>query len=420
MSDLSVTDANVYEGRGSSQALHRVVDQSGRSGLWKEYKEDVARAIDAELLTRLVQWPDTLTDRERERMLPHLAQPWAVVMQGDRVAGVVMPEAPQTFFYRDRRGRVRPRTIDTLSNSRRSSGQTSSPFFEPPHRLALLGRLLILVSELHDAGVVVGDLQPQNILVSADPLHPAVMVLDCDSFWLDGRHAFGSVTDPETWRSPWMGSSFTNQTDLFKLALLVTRCLQEDNRDWYPKREVLTQFMPTHQVERLEGLLAKEVTVSAQQLRGLAGNWRARVGSNGTMYNSTDQYLHAPWSPPPDVDPPWGTRPQHGQGAGQPYVSNPQVLTSNPPVSNQPSYGAAPPNYPAAPPIAPNQGPPPPEPIRAPMYPPGAPAGAPAPFGAPQPPGRRKGSLRQQIVAWVVFTIIAAGIVVAAINGNGQ
>ena len=77
--DLSITQANVYEGRGSSQALHRVVDRDGRSGLWKEYKQDVAASIDAELLTELVQWPSTLTGRERERLLPFLAHPRAVV-----------------------------------------------------------------------------------------------------------------------------------------------------------------------------------------------------------------------------------------------------------------------------------------------------------------------------------------------------
>jgi hypothetical protein len=374
---LSVVQAQVYEGRGSSKALHRVVDGAGRLGLYKEYKDDVVETMDDAALANLVTWPSTLGQRERDRLLPHLAHPYAIVRGRDRVTGVLMPEAPGHFFYRDRRGKVRPRTIDTLSTPRRMAQQHRSLFFEPPHRLALLGRLLMLISDLHDHGVVVGDLQPQNILVSGDPLAPAVLLLDCDSLWLQGRHAFGAPTDPETWRSPWMGKAFTGQTDLFKLALLVTRCMQEDNRDWYPKREVLSEFMPVHQIERLEGLLAKDAAVSAQQLRSLAGNWRTRVGANGTLYNSTDAYLHAPWTPPVQ-------QPHDGTPAPMPVpLSGPVPVPVPVPMSG---------------------------PIPAPGYPPES-----VPVPAQTSRTRRGATL-----AWVLLAVFVATSVLAALAGGGR
>jgi hypothetical protein len=384
-SQLSVVQPQVYEGRGSSKALHRVVDSTGRFGLYKEYKDDVVAELDAEALINLVTWPSTLDPQQRERLLPHLAHPFAIVTAArGRVAGVVMPEAPGHFFYRDRRGKVRPRTIDTLSTPRRMARTNHSLFFEPPHRLALLGRLLLLICELHDSGVVVGDLQPQNILVTGDPMAPAVMLLDCDSFWLQGRHAFGEPTDPETWRSPWMEKAFTGQTDLFKLALLVTRCMQEDNRDWYPKRDVLAQYMPAHQVDRLEALLAQDAAVSAQQLRSLAGNWRTRVGSNGAMYNSTDTYLHAPWTPPlaEQEEPPWGSRPMPPQGQAPAAPPMPQPFPS--------------PQPPLPPPIAP--------PIA---------AIADSLFARPAHRTRRAA------LGWVLVALLVAGALISALNGNG-
>lgn len=300
--DLAILEPQLYAGRGSSKALHRVTDPMGRVGLWKEYKDEVSDTLDPDTLLRLVEWPSTLPPSRREAVEARMAFPWAVVRGGSRTIGVVMPEAGPQFFYYDRRQRSRPRTIDALSISRARAVAEEKQYFESPHKLALLGRVLALLADLQELDVVIGDLQPQNILVSADRLQPAIMLLDCDSLWLHGEQAFSEALDPDLWRSPFMHGGFTAQTDLFKLALLVTRCLQEDNRIWGPDEHLLAAMMPVHQRALLTGLLEGDSRFNAAQLRVIARNWTARVTSEGKFLVTNDACAIGPWEPPAEPD----------------------------------------------------------------------------------------------------------------------
>lgn len=303
MENLSILTPKLYAGRGSSKALHRVTDPLGRVGLWKEFKDEVSDSLDSDALLRLVEWPSTLPPDRREAFEARMAFPWAVVRGRSRIYGVVMPEAGPQYFYRDRRQRLRPRTIDALSTPKARAVAEGTQYFEPPHKLTLLGRFLSLLVDLHERGVVIGDLQPQNILVSADRLRPAVMLLDCDSLWLNGEQAFGEALDPDLWRSPFMQGGFTTQTDMFKLALLVIRCLQEDNRVWNPDEQLLSEMMPVHQRALLPGLLERDSRFNAAQLRAIARNWTARVSSEGKLLVTNDTCAIGPWQPPVEPEP---------------------------------------------------------------------------------------------------------------------
>lgn len=328
--NLSILQPNLYPGRGSSKALHRVTDHLGRVGLWKEYKDEVSDNLDLEALVRLVEWPSTLPLDRREAFGARMAFPWAVVRGSSRTLGVVMPEAGSQYFYHDRRRRLRPRTIDALSTPRATALAEGKQYFEPPHKLSLLGRVLSLLADLHELSAVVGDLQPQNILISADRLQPAVMLLDCDSLWLNGEQAFDETLDPDLWRSPFMQGTFTTQTDMFKLALLVVRCLQEDNRVWSPDEQLLSTMMPVHQRVLLSGLLERNCRFNAAQLRVIARNWTARVSSEGEFLVTNDTCAIGPWEPAEEPPPPAGWEARHAGGDTTPAVPRQRHGTGEP------------------------------------------------------------------------------------------
>ncbi|MFD0468781.1 hypothetical protein ACFQ0B_11030 [Nonomuraea thailandensis] len=141
------------------------------------------------------------------------AWPIAAVGRG-RVTGILIRPAPEEMFAELRDRRV-PRHLDELTRSPERVNALrehyGTRYYEPPYKLAVLGRLLSTVQWLHEQGYVVGDLQLRNAVFTIDPA-PAVYLLDCDSCLPVGGRGALPEADPEQWKLPVKGRSPPNRT----------------------------------------------------------------------------------------------------------------------------------------------------------------------------------------------------------------
>jgi hypothetical protein len=296
--ELRLLRSDIHPHGGSSLGLHLVDDGTGRQRLFKVYTPEVSSDVDDEAMEALLQWPASLSPQVRRVMLPQLAFPEAVVVDGSQVLGVLMSEASSRFTRVNRRNQRIGRFIDQLSNTPAMASTVGATYFEPPHRLALLGSLLRLLADLHLHGVVVGDLQPQNILVTDDPREPAVLLLDCDALWIRGRHTLANLPlQAQRYMCPYAPWPLTEESDTYKAGLVAVRCLK-DNESARPFDENhFRRFLPGWQVERLAAMIRPGRRVHREGLRELGAAWRARVGPGGELYNETDVGGVEPWRP---------------------------------------------------------------------------------------------------------------------------
>lgn len=196
--------------------IHRLEDAPGR--LAKLYHADVLDARRIEKIAALLAAPPTdpsLGGRHRA-----FAWPEDAVVDGTGLAvGVVIPEVPGA------------RSLTALAAPklrRRKAGEIDWRFLH-----ALAANLAHTLDRLHEQGFVVGDLQPDNVLVDDRAL---VTLIDCDSWQIpDPRAAdappFLCTVGTEGFTAPELiGKRFartlrTPESDRFALAVLIFQLL---------------------------------------------------------------------------------------------------------------------------------------------------------------------------------------------------
>lgn len=321
-------DHSLGRGATTPQVL-RCVTPDGRHLLFKEYRQDTRAELDEAALAAHVRWRLSLAPDVRRRLDSVAAWPQAVVRAGLTVVGVVMAEAPKRFF--EGVDASEPRHGTALARDPAYCKQFRRTYIPAPRKLAALGHLIETLGFLHGLGAVVGDLQPMNILTTGASGTPEVYLLDCDGYLLDGTSPLPAMRDPLPWRVPGE-SRFSTQTDLYKAALMVARCLHENValRTFTPA--MFRDILPTSDVAVLLGLTADDKTrrlrLSADDLRPMASAWRSLVSRDGHLYVRNDRYTMAPWPPPkpPDAAPvspgrsriPADASPNLSHGTGQP------------------------------------------------------------------------------------------------------
>ncbi|WP_249999059.1 hypothetical protein [Actinoplanes sp. M2I2] len=144
------------------------VTYAGRPYLFKRYHDELRDAVRPQPLRKMLDWR-----RERsadERAWLHNGAAWVrhLVWEGDRLTGLLVPQAPPDFIA----GR-QPRTLDTLAHDRPT-----------PVKLNAFGHLIAAVAWFHRRGVVINDLHAYNVLVRATGA--GVYLVDCDS--MTGEH----------------------------------------------------------------------------------------------------------------------------------------------------------------------------------------------------------------------------------------
>jgi hypothetical protein len=308
LKDVHIVTRDIYPGRGGSQTLHRV-EVFGKTLIYKVYRQEFE--VRSSPLRRLIEWRADLDVNDRNYLDVRSAFPKHVVVASGEVIGICMPEAPDRFTWSPPRSfrhaaggtqrnsvpTRRGRPLDYLVWPRDHADKIQHMYYEPPHKLAILGDLLDFVLWLHKFGVVVGDLNPQNVLINTDVVRPGFILLDCDSMWLNGESAT-SRREPPGLECPFEPQDvFTTRSDLYKFALIAARCLQEDTTGGPVNEELLASFMPSDQVKNLLALTCEGPGPSAARLQGTARAWSRRMFPDGRMFVSTDTITHALWEP---------------------------------------------------------------------------------------------------------------------------
>jgi hypothetical protein len=298
LSDLTLEPSG-YQPGGFSTRICRASARRQQLGLYKEYTPDKRRELNVFGLECLVRWRQDLPPAVRKFVDLFCAYPRVIVFDGPDVVGILMNEAPTEFIQMRPAREPQPRQADVLGRRRDRAREPEASYFEPPHKLAVLGVLLERLIWLHDQHLVVGDLQPRNLLVTAGTDHREVYFIDCDSFWLGDLHAFPP-------HSPPMWDVSTNDcnpaTDLAKFARLVARATCENfSIDYFPA-EKLREVLPSQHVRQLERMWSVDPSFATEKLRSMAHSWanlvRSAPGRPGKMYLWTDSVGRTRWPTP--------------------------------------------------------------------------------------------------------------------------
>lgn len=174
----------------------------------------------------------------------------AVAGPGDEARGVLMRLIPAGFFEdmllpsgnRDRVPREIQHLIFDADVARRR--EVDVPGDDDPHtRLRICERFAYILSVLHGANLVYGDISARNVLYRLRP-RPSVFLVDCDAARVRGAAAVNQQQHSPDWNPPERGRGQTVATDRYKLALFVLRCLTPGkgssvNRRWAAAGTVL-------------------------------------------------------------------------------------------------------------------------------------------------------------------------------------
>ncbi|GAA2603569.1 SAV_2336 N-terminal domain-related protein [Actinomadura fulvescens] len=226
-SDLRLQDLDLGErlGMGGMSTLYSMIRLSDEM-LYKEYRGQTTET-DADAVGRLVSFPATLGPDLRELLLSQTAWPVARVMDGDRLAGVVVPRAPERFYGRfGPRGAdsVRVRDLSYLLYQRRTTWGESETPPDAADRIEIVRRIAALFGLLHEHSLVVGDVSPTGVLWCASPM--SVYLLDCDGMRFAGAPLGRAALETVDWDDPLgLDETASLDSDRYKLALLITRVL---------------------------------------------------------------------------------------------------------------------------------------------------------------------------------------------------
>ncbi|MFV0460179.1 MAG: hypothetical protein ACK5MT_15555 [Actinomycetales bacterium] len=180
---------------------------------------------------------DSLAPADRAELDKYTAWPRALVRDGTKVVGLLMPLIPREFFrtFTDHAGaHDEPLTLKWLIATRTQIAAakitgidaTSGPIL----RMAILAKLCYAVGLLHRFGLVYGDLSLTNAVFAAtnDPTEPPLLrLIDCDAVAEVSDRARSQLHTP-FWQPPELRSSLdlqTQESDCYKLGLAILRCL---------------------------------------------------------------------------------------------------------------------------------------------------------------------------------------------------
>jgi hypothetical protein len=109
-------------------------------------------------------------------------------------------------------------------------------------RLQICEQFALIVSLLHGANLVYGDISARNVLYTLRP-QPTVFLVDCDAARVRGSAAVNKQQNSPDWDAP-HATTQNRETDRYKLALFILRCLTPGkgsslNRQWSSASVVL-------------------------------------------------------------------------------------------------------------------------------------------------------------------------------------
>jgi glycosyltransferase involved in cell wall biosynthesis len=277
-------------GEGGIGAVYHVTLRSTAGAqdlMLKEFTEP--DRIDADALARLAELSTGFYGADPFPAGTGASWPRHIVVEGERVVGYLMDEAPAEYKIQVR-GLGAPRealaAFEFLLTSRSYQRFFLARVVSRRERLELLLRTADLLFFLHQRSIVVGDFSPRNLLFSLDR-DPSVFLLDTDTSWFRGRSVLPNV---ET--VGWAVQQILNQveepsaaTDVFKFALLVLRLLVGDQLAVDPKELDLPRSMA-----KLASLIGSSLS-SEPQSRPDVGAVRAALADALQLERRTSAHM---------------------------------------------------------------------------------------------------------------------------------
>jgi hypothetical protein len=193
--------------------------------VYKEYRDGHAPPHG---VRGLVAARSKLPSTERARLDTFATWPLAVVQDGSRACGVVLPLIPDSFFQ----DRVLPgtgtvhhslREVQNLFIDAELAERLGMPAPSTRQRLLICRDLAAALHFVHRHRMVVGDINAKNAVFRIDQ-RPAVMLIDCDAIRIAGSAAVVRQLNAPDWDPP-EGMVQSQATDRYKFGLFVLRCL---------------------------------------------------------------------------------------------------------------------------------------------------------------------------------------------------
>jgi hypothetical protein len=269
-------------GQGRVIAVDGILIDHRWNAALKRYSPDIAHLVDVTALEAITVFPGTLGADDKLWLYENTAWPAVIVKDSGRVCGFLMRRVPPEYYFNFRtqtQGTVRKlATMEFLLNDDEytsRAGLSVTPVTDL-QRVALLQDLAVIVSRLHDLGVVVGDLSPKNLLFQLTP-SPGCFLIDCDAMRVQDASVLAQVQTPD-WEVPAREPTATPEADAYKFALLAIRLFARDQSSRNPA--ALTRLSPA-----LGDLAADSLDLEPSRRPSIA-DWEPRLAE---AYNTLGQ-----------------------------------------------------------------------------------------------------------------------------------
>jgi hypothetical protein len=229
-SDLGPPGSLIELGRGGEGVVFGL--ESDPAVVYKEYLPRTGLVLNGAALAHLVDLPEQLPAPDRAVIRSRTAWPTALVVDGSRLLGYLMPRIPGEY-WRTHGALHDPRHVVCEWNylTYRQQWAASStivsdvPVLPDDDIMKLLADLAKTTAVLHRHGIVMGDVSGRNLLWTDQP-GAKVFVIDCDAFRPEGHDAVNPPKESPDWGDPAIERSATTRaSDIYKLGLAAYRAL---------------------------------------------------------------------------------------------------------------------------------------------------------------------------------------------------
>jgi len=201
--------------------------------VYKEYKANQLPHLNIQALEELMNVVSTWEKSHQIRLLSRTVWPQTLVAHGQEKRGFLMP-AIEDAFYRRYGLRTNPKRVlcDWNQLSYQDVPLPAHMISEVPRpsveeKMMLIEDLSTTVNLLHQHDIIVGDMSGKNLIWTTQPNR--VVIIDCDSFRIDGRKGVCIHKESPGWIDPTLqGRETTKESDIYKLGVAAFRSLWND------------------------------------------------------------------------------------------------------------------------------------------------------------------------------------------------
>ena len=246
--------------------------------VYKEYKANQLPHLNIQALEDLMSVIGTWEASHQTRLLSRTVWPQSLVAHGAEKRGFLMP-AIEDAFYRRYGLRTNPKRVlcDWNQLSYQDTPLPAHMISEVPRpsleeKIMLIKDLVATVDLLHQHDIIVGDMSGKNLIWTTQPNR--VIIIDCDSFRIDGRKGVCVHKESPGWIDPILqGRQTCKESDIYKLGVAAFRSLWNDPNSVVTP-EVVNRSRPSSIPSDLISLIAASVGTTN---RPSSGDWARRL-----------------------------------------------------------------------------------------------------------------------------------------------